>query len=377
MPATAPSAPPRYRSQIRQSLHYFARPHDSIRRTPLTTPAAWRGQDLSASTWLEVLDAAAIAELDAALDHVETLGRPTAALVRDDFPLPTLVRRFDDWRRTIEHGRGFVVLRGIPVQRWSQARCERFFWCFGLHLGIPGAQNPQGDLLGHVQDTGAAMDGSVRQYRTREAIRFHCDLADVVGLLCLQAAERGGRSCIASSVHAYNEVLARRPDLVDRMYEPFRMDTKGEGGVPYISLEPCRHTEGVLRTFWHSEYFRSVERYPWARRLDATEHALLDLYDEILDEPGCMLEMDLQPGDIQLLSNHVIVHGRSAFEDGGRPRHLLRLWLSLPHPPALRERLRRDHARLRLVGRLVAARVERLASRARARLGREHGSKRA
>ena len=133
----------------------------------------------------------------------------------------------------------------------------------------------------------------------------------------------------------------------------------------------------MLRTFWHSEYFRSVERYPWARRLDATEHALLDLYDEILDEPGCMLEMDLQPGDIQLLSNHVIVHGRSAFEDGGRPRHLLRLWLSLPHPPALRDRLRRDHARLRLVGRLVAARVERLASRARARLGREHGSKRA
>jgi len=363
MPVTAPSAPPRYRSQIRQSLHYFARPHDSIRRTPLVTPAVWRGDELPASTWLESLDVAAIAELDAALDHVESLARPTAALVRGDFPLPTLVRRFDDWRRTIEHGRGFVVLRGIPVERWSQERCERFFWCFGLHLGIPGAQNPQGDLLGQVRDTGAAMDGTVRQYRTREAIPFHCDLADVVGLLCVQAAEHGGRSRIASSGYAYNEVLARRPDLVDRMYEPFRMDTKGEGGVPYISLEPCRHADGVLRTFWHAEYFRSIERYPWARRLDATERALLDLYDEILDEPGCALEMDLRPGDIQLLGNHVIVHGRSAFEDGTRPRHLLRLWLSLPHPTALRERLRRDQARLRLVARLIAGRLRGLGSR--------------
>lgn len=360
---------PRYRSQIRQSLHYFARPHDSIRRTPLDTPAVWRGAELPVSSWLEVLDAAAIAELDAALDRVERLGQPTAALVRGDFPLPTLAPRFADWRRSIEHGRGFVVLRGIPVERWSQERCERFFWCFGLHLGIPGAQNPQGDLLGHVRDTGAAMDGTVRQYRTREAIPFHCDLADVVGLLCLRAAARGGRSRIASSAYAYNEVLARRPDLVDRMYEPLRMDTKGEGSVPYISLEPCRHAVGVLRTFWHAEYFRSVERHPWAPRLDATERALLDLYDEILDEPGCALEMDLRPGDIQLLSNHVIVHSRSAFEDGDQPRHLLRLWLSLPHPTALRERVGRDRERLRVLGRLVAMRVRGLGSRALARLG--------
>lgn len=356
---------PRYRSQIRQSLHYLARPHESILRTPLTGPAAWRGDELPEATWLEPLDDDAVAELEAALDHACGLERPTGELVREDFPLPTLGRRFDAWRDQIEHGRGFVVIRGIPVERWSQERCERFFWCFGLHLGIPGAQNPQGDLLGHVRDTGAAMDGSVRQYRTREAIPYHCDLADVVGLFCLRAAERGGRSRIASSVHAYNEVLARRPELVDRMYAPFRMDTKGEGGIPYIPLEPCRYGGGVLRTFWHAEYFRSVERYPWAQRLDPTERAVLELYDEILDEPGCALEMDLRPGDIQLLSNHVIVHGRSAFEDGGQPRHLLRLWLSLPHASALGERVRREWARLDLAGRLVRMRVRGLALRAR------------
>ena len=40
--------------------------------------------------------------------------------------------------------------------------------------------------------------------------------------------------------------------------------------------------------------------------------------------------MALEPGDIQLLSNHTIVHARTAYEDDpGRKRHLLRLWLTL------------------------------------------------
>ena len=45
-----------------------------------------------------------------------------------------------------------------------------------------------------------------------------------------------------------------------------------------------------------------------------------------------------EPGDVQLLNNHVCVHGRTAFEDWDEPdhrRHLLRLWLSMPNSRAL------------------------------------------
>lgn len=348
---------PRYRSQIRQSLHYFARPHTGVRRTPIGGPAAWRGDELTEGEWLERFTDDELAELEEALTRPRVRDRPTGSLTRDDVPLPRLASRFARWRDQIQHGRGFVVLRGVPVDRWPQALSERFFWCFGLHLGIPGAQNPQGDLLGHVRDTGAPMDGSVRQYRTREAIDYHCDLADVVGLLCLHTAERGGRSRIASSVAMHDEVLRRRPDLARRLYAPLRMDTKGEGGVPFIPIEPCRHANGQLRTFWHGEYFRTVERYPWARRLHPEERELLDLVAEILAEPGRPLHMDLRPGDIQLLSNHTIVHGRTGFEDGAQPRHLLRLWLSLPHPPRPLERLLRERGRLTMLSRLVRMRL--------------------
>jgi hypothetical protein len=60
---------------------------------------------------------------------------------------------------------------------------------------------------------------------------------------------------------------------------------------------------------------------------------LLDSYEAIASEPGMYVDMDLQPGDIQLLSNHTNLHARTAYEDFEDPaehRHLLRLWLSLP-----------------------------------------------
>jgi alpha-ketoglutarate-dependent taurine dioxygenase len=62
------------------------------------------------------------------------------------------------------------------------------------------------------------------------------------------------------------------------------------------------------------------------------EQALLELYDRLAASPEIYLDMWLQPGDIQLISNHTVVHARTAYEDYPEParrRHLLRLWLSL------------------------------------------------
>ena len=60
------------------------------------------------------------------------------------------------------------------------------------------------------------------------------------------------------------------------------------------------------------------------------ERELLDLYEELAGSPELRLEMQFQPGDVQLISNHSVVHARAAYTDTpGSERHLLRLWLSL------------------------------------------------
>jgi len=326
-----------YFSYAEQSAHYFRRPHDEVLTACRPTPGDWRGEALAhADVWRTALRPGQIDELDRALAHAEATGRPTEALVAEDFPLPTLSAEIAGWRREIEHGRGFQVVSGLPVARWTAAQAERAFWCIGLHLGTPGAQNPQGDLLGHVRDTGEdAANPFVRLYRTRSDIAYHCDAADVVGLLCLRAARSGGQSRIVSSVAVYHELLRRRPDLAPLLYEPFLLDVRNEdasGRLRYIPIPPCRHAAGRLRTFYHSDYFRSVQRHEDVGPLRPEILELMDLYEAIALEPGFYLEMDLAPGDIQWLSNHSILHARTAYVDHEAPeerRHLLRLWLSI------------------------------------------------
>ncbi len=325
-----------FRSYAAQTVHYFDRPDDGVLDRPLDSPAAWRGAEIVRDrSWRFALTAEHIAEIDAALAAVRVSGRPTAALRREDFPLPTLGAEISRWRAALEvGGRGFLLVSGAPVERWGEAETAVFFWSLGLHLGVPGAQNPDGDLLGHVRDTGDDVaDPLVRLYRTSAKIRYHCDAADVVGLLCLRRARRGGFSRIASSVTVWNEILRRRPDLAPRLFETFALDIRNEerpGMTGWLPIPPCRFGAGGLRTFYHSDYFRSAGRHADAPPLNPDDLALLDLYDEIAGSPDVRLDMDLAPGDIQFVSNHTVVHARTRYEDTpGSPRHLLRLWLSL------------------------------------------------
>lgn len=317
-----------------QAMHYFNRPHHAVRRTPVEGAAAWRGVALRERYWKVGLDATAVNEIDAAVRSARAAGIAMGAMRRGDFPLPTVGPRLRAWARALDSGRGFLLLRGLPVERWGDDDSALAFWGIGQHLGRPGAQNPQGDLLGHVVDTGEdAANPFVRRYRTAGDIAFHCDLADVVGLLCLRSASRGGASRLVSSVSVYNELLRRRPDLIERLYEPFLLDNRDEQrseAPAFVPVSPCRYADGRLRTFYHSDYFRSVERHPEAPRFTDLERELLDLYESIANDPDLYLDMALQPGDVQLVSNHSVLHARTAYTDTAvSQRHLLRLWLSL------------------------------------------------
>jgi hypothetical protein len=326
-----------YLTFAEQALHYFDRPHAGMPAAPIGGAAAWRGEDLARrDDWMAVLTAAQVAELDALRDGLRGRGLTPATLRREDVALPTLAATIDGWRRELTDGRGFLVVRGLPVERWGDDDAGLVFWALGLVLGRPGAQNPEGDLLGHVRDTGEdAGDPFVRRYRTAGDIAYHCDLADAVGLLCLRAARAGGASRLVSSVTVYDELARRRPDLVPRLFEPMYLDRRNEttdGGPGWVPVFPCRFEAGKLRTFYHSDYFRSVTRHADVPPFTAEERELLDVYEAIAAEPALRLDMQFAPGDVQLVSNHVILHARTAYEDAPDPtrqRHLLRLWLSL------------------------------------------------
>lgn len=324
-----------FRSYAEQSLHYFERPDEGVLDRPLDVPAAWRGREMAQSdAWRIRLSADHLEELDAALAIAKATGRPIGDLGVDDFPLPTLGAEVERWRAELSTGRGFLLVSGAPVARWGEADASIVFWSIGLHLGRPGAQNPAGDLLGHVLDTGEdSSNPLVRLYKTSADIAYHCDAADAVGLMCLTKARAGGYSRLASSVTVWNEIVRQRPDLAPRLFGTFALDIRNEetsGMAGWLPIPPCRYGGGQLRTFYHSDYFRSASRHADAPRLDGADLELLDLYEEIATSEEVRLDMDLEPGDIQLVSNHTVIHARTGYEDTvAHRRHLLRLWLSL------------------------------------------------
>lgn len=312
-----------------------------IHDRPVTGPAAWKSADMKdPAVWTHVLTAAEINDLDRALRGVQKRGLAMAQVTQADFPLPVLGPFLRGLEETIRAGRGFALIRGIPVERYTDEEVFLIKWGIGTHLGEKVSQNVYGDLLGHVYDHGRDPDSTrTRGYQTSGELRFHVDRADMTSLLCLRQGRAGGRSRVVSSMAVHNEILARHPEYLPPLYE----------GVPYIHIEEAGEmrswkepvfsvTDGVLScSIRRNTVQKAIERsgIPMA----PLEIAALRCFDEIAEDPAFVLEMDLEPGDIQFVNNYTILHGRTAFVDGpspGKKRHLVRLWLKffIPRPTA-------------------------------------------
>jgi hypothetical protein len=314
-------------------------------------PSAWFGPEMAArqKEWLIHFSPAEIAELEAAAEPFVTgnfqLGQLTAA----DFKLPTLADKLADLRRELIHGRGFALLRGLPVAGYSEREAATIFFGLGVHLGRARSQNAQGHILGHVRNLGlSSADPNVRIYQTQERQTFHTDSCDVVGLLCLHPAKSGGRSLLASADTVFNEMRRRRPDLLELLLQPIATDRRGEvpeGMAPYLLIPVFSWYEGRITPFYQRQYIESAQRFADAPRLTPRHIESLDLFDELTNDPGLHLSMMLERGDMQFVYNHAMLHDRTAFEDWPEPerrRHLLRLWLSVsgdrPLPPVFASR---------------------------------------
>ncbi len=325
-----------YRRFGEQTRHYFTRPSVGVPDHEVKGPASWRGADMAdrPDRWLVELTGSQIAEIDRATDSLLAAKVPMEEISRASFDLPTVGDLAGTWRASLATGIGVVCVRGLPVRDWGTDKSALAFWGLGHHLGLPGAQNPADELLGHVTDYDEAEQPLARLYRSSKDIAFHCDAADVVGLLCLRAAMQGGQSRIASSVHVFDEFLRTSPDLASELFESFeldRRDEQGPGEAPTSQISPCAWDGKTLRTFWHSDYMRSAERHDGIS-FSPRRIATIDRYDEIANQAENRLDMWLLEGDMQFVSNHSVIHARTEYEDHDEVderRHLLRLWLSL------------------------------------------------
>ena len=184
----------------------------TIPRPLVTGPSAWIGAELAKrpEEWIYTLSADEIGEIQTNVAHLR--GRDIASVTQAEFPLPTLGPVLDRLRDEILNGRGFVLLRGLPVSDKPIADSAMAYWGIGTWFGSARSQNAKGHVLGHVRDMGlATTDPNVRIYQTTERQNFHTDSCDIVGLVCLKTARSGGLSSLTSSMSVYNAMCERTP----------------------------------------------------------------------------------------------------------------------------------------------------------------------
>ena len=302
-----------------------------------TGAAAWYGPDLTKrDDWMMPLGAAEVTEIEDATRALVAHNADIAAITARDFPLPTLGARLKARvAGEVLNGRGFLLLRGLPVERWSMQEAATAFFGLGAHLGSARSQNGKGHVLGHVQDLGLDVKNpNVRIYQTHERQTYHTDSCDIVGLLCLKTAKSGGLSALVSSTTIFNEMRKRRPDLLQLLFQPLATDRRGEvpeGQKPYFEIPVFNWHQGYLTAIYQRQYIDSAQRFADAPRLTPHQVEALDMFDSLANDPALNLFMEFKPGDVQLVHNHTMLHDRTGFEDWPEPerrRHLLRLWLA-------------------------------------------------
>ncbi len=307
--------------------------------TAIDGPCAWYGHQMRDDTsWVCQLTTVEVAEVNAAVEAVISQGTDLANIGQSDFDLPGLGPKLIDIREQVVSGRGFALLRGLPVNEWSVRESSIAFLGLGSYFGNPRSQNGKGHLLGHVCDLGrdAENDPTARIYQTSERQTFHTDSCDIVSLLCLKTARSGGASALVSSTTIYNEMLKRRPDLLPVLFEPMQTDRRGEvpvGEKPWHEVPVFSWYQGFLSALYARRYIESARRFEQVPALTPIQLEALDLFDELANDPDIGMEMTFQPGDVQLVHNHTMLHDRTSFEDWperSKRRHLLRLWLAVP-----------------------------------------------
>ncbi|MDJ0822606.1 MAG: TauD/TfdA family dioxygenase [Paracoccaceae bacterium] len=303
----------------------------------LTGPAAWVGVDMVANpeTWLYTLTPADIADLETAAQHFLSLGKDVGEISQADLPLTHFADHVAALKAKLLKGIGLEVIRGLPIETYSQKLAATIFCGIGAHIGSARSQNADGHILGHVRDIGAdPEDPNSRIYQTNARQSFHTDSADVVGLLCIREAKEGGKSLLVSAETIYNRMRATRPDLLALLFDPIATDRRGEvpeGCKPFMDIPVLNWHAGRLTVFYQRQYIDSAQRFPEAFRLTPEHVEALDLFDALSNDPALHFGMQLQPGDMQFVYNHSQLHDRTAFFDWperSKRRHLMRLWLS-------------------------------------------------
>jgi alpha-ketoglutarate-dependent taurine dioxygenase len=136
--------------------------------------------------------------------------------------------------------------------------------------------------------------------------------ADFIAWECVTSAEADGATFVVDPAPAFNALSAADKELIGtaRVFE-HRVFEDDLPSRPIVDNAVC--PERFYFTYW------------LARTATAAESQAIDRFREQLERPALAVRFRLSPGDLLVIDNRRVLHGRDAFTGH---RHLIRAWIS-------------------------------------------------
>ena len=300
-------------------------------------PQAWRGSDFKDVDDISIfLGHAQITALEERLADVNRRGLSSTDITAADFQHPDLDDDLSSTLNELLFGRGIVVMRGLPADRYDADDMAKMYWGIGTHFGVALSQSALGDKLGHVRDlTKPGEEEEARGYTSARELRLHTDLAQIAGLFCYRPAVSGGTSIVSSAFAIHNQIAADHPQYMSIYYKGFPYHRRDEQALDAEPVTP--HAVPIFSTFKGNTsvfYVREILQNAADEcgvPLTDKEVAALDCFDNCARANA--FKFRLEQGDALFMNNRTTLHARTKFKNGtdeARKRHLMRLWLDAP-----------------------------------------------
>jgi len=302
-------------------------------------PAAWTDKSLPQDAGRFSVTDACLDELREVAKAVEENALPTTVLTHADFDLSSCQALMASVRASLGDGVGFAIIDRLPVEEMRPETAIKLYWLLGNMVARTVAQKWDGTMIYDVRDTGREMTpgNGVRSSTTNAGQTFHVDNSfnlppDYVGLFCIRPAMEGGLSGVASFQTIHNQLLQERPDLLERLYQPFWFDRQHEHAPDdpqHANSWPVFRYDGKAIATRFSMRLILGGHDVAGESIDDLGREAVEFVAATLDRPGMCRDFQFEPGQIQILNNRKLGHRRTAFKDWPEPerrRHLIRLW---------------------------------------------------
>ena len=305
-----------------------------ILQSPIVNASAWTSRSTGGKegfvTDLTRAQLDAIDETLAAIRHIATTDITLA-----DFAHPVLMPLIAKLRAETMDGKGAVIVRGVDTGIYSREDCERIFWGIGTHFGYAAVQSSRGDRIGYVREE--LDDPHRRGYRSSSELRLHTDSRAIIALMTLQPAQSGGESFLASSATIHNIILRERPDLLAPLYCGSRWHSS-EVGLTAGNIPVFSSVDGHLSVMFFEDHIRRGAQANGAT-IPTDLDKSLTFFANVANRDEVCVRFMLEPGEIMISNNFVVLHARTEFKNSAEKQRLLaRLWLNVtPGRPTIRE----------------------------------------